>query len=205
MHWRWMTLTSLFLTGVACAQNVTSSLNGVLLDQSGAAIPGAACMLSSPESGTRLKALSEATGLFTFPTVGAGNYNLEVKATGFKSLTLTRIVVTASERHALGNLTLEVGDIQQSVGVTAEVAALQLSSAERSGTVTGTQVNDLALKGRDYLALMSTVTGVVDTVTSRESSSNTAGAGIYINGARDNTKNITVDGITAMDLSLIHI
>jgi hypothetical protein len=40
---------------------------------------------------------------------------------------------------------------------------------------------------------------VVDTVTSRDATSGTAGAGVYINGARDDTKNITVDGITAMD------
>ena len=198
MHTRWLALFLLFL-GVVHAQNVTSSVNGVLVDQSGAGVPGATCTLSNPDGGTTLKSVSESTGLFTFPTVGAGTYNLEVKATGFKSLALSRIIVVASERRALGNLTLQVGDVQQSIGVTAEAAALQLASGERSGLVTGTQVNDLALKGRDYLALMLTIPGVVDTVTSRESSSNTAGAGIYINGARDNTKNITVDGITAMD------
>jgi hypothetical protein len=171
----------------------------VLVDQSGAGVPGAVCTLSNPDGGIALKTVSESTGLFTFPTVGAGTYNLEVKATGFKALSLSRIIVVASERHALGNLALQVGDVQQSIGVTAEAATLQLASGERSGLVTGAQVNDLALKGRDYLALMQTVTGVVDTVASRDATSNTAGAGIYINGARDNTKNITVDGITAMD------
>jgi hypothetical protein len=141
----------------------------------------------------------EATGLFTFPAVAAGVYNLEVKATGFKPLSLSGITVITSERHALGSLTLQVGDVCQSVEVTAEAAALQLASGERSGLVTGVQVNDLALKGRNDIALMQTITGVVDTVTSRDATSNTAGAGVYINGARDNTKNITVDGIAAMD------
>lgn len=188
-----------YLCGLTYAQNVTSSLNGVLLDPSGEAVPGATCTLSNPQSGVVLKAVSEATGLLTFPAVAAGTYNLEVKAAGFKSLALTGIVVIASEHHTLGNLMLQVGDVRQSVEVTAEVAALQLASGERSGLVTGTQVNDLALKGRDYIALMQTINGVVDTITSRDATSNTAGAGVYINGARDNTKNITVDGITAMD------
>jgi len=190
---------SVCVLSLSYAQNVTSSLNGVLVDPAGSAVPAASCTLTSLESGASLKAISEATGLFTFPAVAAGAYSLEVKATGFKSLSLTGIVVIASERHALGNLTLQVGDVRQSIEVTAEVAALQLASGERSGLVTGTQVNELALKGRDYFALMQTITGVVDTITSRDATSNTAGAGVYINGARDNTKNITVDGITAMD------
>ena len=198
MRTRWLILSLCFLS-LSHAQNVTSSLNGVLVDPAGSAVPGASCTLTNLEGGTSLKAISEASGLFTFPAVAAGAYSLEVKATGFKSLSLTGIAVIASERHALGNLTLQVGDVRQSIEVTAEVAALQLASGERSGLVTGTQVNDLALKGRDYFALMQTITGVVDTVTSRDATSNTAGAGVYINGARDNTKNITVDGITAMD------
>jgi Carboxypeptidase regulatory-like domain/TonB-dependent Receptor Plug Domain len=190
---------AILLLATTLAQNVTSSINGVLTDQSGAAVPGASCILTSPEGGTRLKVMSESGGLFTFPTVAAGTYNLKANAAGFKSLSINKITVIASERHALGNLTLLVGDVQQSIEVTAEAAALQLASGERSGLVTGAQVNDLALKGRDYLPLMLTVPGVVDTVTSPDATSNTAGASVYINGARDNTKNITVDGITAMD------
>jgi hypothetical protein len=193
------------LVGLFClcrlihAQNVISSLNGLLVDPSGAGVPGATCTLTSPETGTVLNSTSEAAGLFTFPTVAAGTYKLEVKAAGFQSFTLMGIVMIASERHALGSLTLQVGDMRQSIEVTAEMAALQLASGERSGLVSGTQVNDLALKGRDYFALMQTIAGMVDTTVTRNASSNTAGAGIYINGGRDNSKNITVDGITAMD------
>src|SRR4051794_36611442 len=103
MIWRKLFLY-LSLTSVLCAQTVTSSLNGVILDPNAAVVPGALCKLTNQETGASLKATAEADGLFTFPTVGAGTYKLEVQATGFKSLVITNISITASERHALGNL-----------------------------------------------------------------------------------------------------
>ena len=62
------------------------------------------------------------------------------------------------------------------------------SSAEKSGVLTGTQVNNLALKGRDFFALMQTIPGIVDTNNSREATTTASNAGIFINGARDNQK-----------------
>src|ERR1035437_10555523 len=140
---RWMLVGLFCLCRLIHAQNVISSLNGLLVDPSGAGVPGATCTRRSPETGTVLNSTSEAAGLFTFPTVAAGTYRLEVKAAGFQSFTLMGIVMIASERHALGSLTLQVGDMRQSIEVTAEMAALQLASGEGSGLVRGPHVNDL--------------------------------------------------------------
>ena len=94
---------------------------------------------------------------------------------------------------------MQIGEVREAVNVTAEAAVLQLSSAEKSGVLTGTQVNNLALKGRDFFALMQTIPGIVDTNSSREATTTASNASIYINGARDNQKNFTVDGVTAHD------
>ena len=199
LYIRCLLVALLFSGGVSHAQSVSSSLNGVIVDPSDAPVPGAKAKLTNQETGTVLTEVSGNNGLLTFPTLGAGTYRLDLQANGFKSLVLSDIAVVASERHALGNLRLEIGNAQQSIEVTAQATPLQLVSGERSGLVSGDQVNDLALKGRDYFALMQTVNGMVDTVTSRDATSNTAGAGIFINGQRENSKNITVDGVTAMD------
>ena len=122
-----------------------------------------------------------------------------MRAEGFKALQVKDIAVTSREIRSLGQLALQVGEVRESVSVTAEGAAVQLSSAERSGVLTGSQINDIALKGRDFFALLQTIPGVVDTNASRETTSNVAGSGIYINGNRDNQKNVSVDGIVAMD------
>ncbi len=189
----------LVLAGSVSGQSVSSAVNGALVDSTGAAIPGAACSLREQTTGALFTANSGTDGLFTFPTVPAGTYSLSVQAAGFKALEVKNVAVTSREIRSLGNLTMQVGEVRESVSVTAEGAAVQLASAERSGVLTGNQVNDIALKGRDFFALLQTIPGVVDTNSARETTSNTAGSGIFINGARDNQKNISVDGITAMD------
>jgi outer membrane receptor protein involved in Fe transport len=190
---------SILMCAPAFAQGVSSSVNGSLVDSTGAAIPGATCKLTEPATGVGFTATSGLDGLFTFPAVPAGTYTLSVRAPGFKALEVKDIAVTSREIRSLGQLNLQVGEVRESVSVTAEGAAVQLSSAERSGLLTGSQINEIALKGRDFYALLQTIPGVVDTNASRETTSNVAGSGIYINGNRDNQKNITVDGIVATD------
>src|SRR5574340_143411 len=202
MHRNWRFVLFLALMSLivpASAQSISSSVNGSLLDSTGAAITGATCKLTDQATGGAFTAASGVDGVFTFPTVPAGTYTLSAQAPGFKALQVSDIAVTSREIRSLGNLTMQVGEVRDSVSVTAEGAAVQLSSAERSGVLTGNQVNGIALKGRDFFALLQTIPGVVDTNSARETTSNTAGSGIYINGNRDNQKNVSVDGITAMD------
>lgn len=187
------------IVSVAMGQTFTSSVNGTLLDPTGAAISRGNCRLTQVGTGVVLEASSGANGLFTFSSVPFGDYTLKVEAAGFKALEIKHIVVAAGEIRTLGNLTLQLGEVRESVTITAETAALQLASAERSGVVTGTQVNDIALKGRDFFALMQTIGGVVDTTASREATNNSANAGIFINGNRDNQKAFTVDGMIDHD------
>jgi hypothetical protein len=146
-----------------------------------------------------LTASSDADGLVRFATVPAGAYTLTVQSSGFKSLEIRDIVVTSSEIRTLGNLTLQLGEVRESVSVTAEAVELQLASAEKAGVVTGGQLNNIALKGRDFFAFMQTIPGIVDTRASREATRNDAVGGISINGARSNQKLFTVDGMVDFD------
>lgn len=185
--------------GIILGQSISSSLNGVLVDPTGGAVPGASCRLINQGSGAVQVTSSGPDGRMVFPNVLPGTYTLDVQNTGFKTLQLKDVVVTAGEIRSIGNIALQLGEVRDSVSVIAEAAALQLSSAEKSGVVTGTQVNDLALKGRDFFALMQTIPGVVDTNSSREATTDSSNAGIFINGARDNQKNFSVDGVVDHD------
>ena len=111
-----------------------------------------------------LTATSWTDGAFTFPNVPAGVYTLKIEAGGFKTTTIKDIVVNANEVRTLGNLALQVGEVRDSVTVNADAAvvAVQLGSGERSGLVSGEQLNNIALKGRDFWAMLSTLPGVVD-------------------------------------------
>ncbi len=97
-------------------------------------------------------------------------------------------------------MALSVGEVKQSVEMADVATPLQTASSEKSGLVTGSQLNDLALKGRDFVALTALMPGVVDTArTGRNTTANSAPTGIYINGMRAEDKNFTVDGVTDVD------
>jgi hypothetical protein len=184
----------------ALGQNISSSVKGVVVDPSGAPVPGADCLLTDQATGAALKAPSDSVGAFTFPSVLTGTYRLRVQVKGFKTLEVQSVVVVASEIRTLGSLRLELGDLVERVDVTGEIAQVQLASAEKAGLLTTQQINQIAVKGRDLFALMLTVPGVVDDFSqSREATAPTNLAGIYINGGQSVQKNYTVDGIAAMD------
>jgi hypothetical protein len=196
----WMAvLLSITVCTQMFGQSVSSSVSGVLLDPTGGAVPAASCKLTNQTTGIILTASSDANGLVRFATVPAGAYTLNVQSFGFKSLEIRDIAVTSSEIRTLGNLTLQLGEVRESVSVTAEAVELQLASAEKAGVVTGSQLNNIALKGRDFFAFMQTIPGIVDTRASREATRNDSVGSISINGARSNQKLFTVDGMVDFD------
>jgi hypothetical protein len=185
---------------ITFAQNVSSSLRGVVVDTSGGAVPGAECILTNQGTGATASVNSDAQGSFVFPSIQAGTYNLTVKMAGFKTIESKDIVITASQTRTLGSLQLEVGGVAETIDVTAEVSQIQLATAEKSGTINTSQLQNIAVKGRDFFALLNTVPGVVDNFSQRrETSSPDSIRGTFINGQRENQKNLAIDGITDLD------
>ncbi len=182
-------------------QTVTSSVTGVIVDPSEATVHGAQCILTSSTTASAFVTQSSADGSFTFNSVPAGAYTLTVEAEGFQLLEVADVNIAISDVRSLGLLVLDVGTVTESVSVTASPAAVQLSSAEKSGTLTGDQIDRVAVKGRDFMALVATVPGVVDTVPdSRDASSLGAGRGIHINGGAQNSKSVMMDGHNILDI-----
>lgn len=180
-------------------QGVTGSIVGTVVDPASAVIPGAEVVLKNEATGASVSAISNEVGLFRFPIVLQGRYSIAVKVPGFKTYTQSGISISAGETRDLGRVVLVLGSIDEQVTVTAEVTPVQTASGEQSAVVTSTQLEQLALRGRDFLALMGLLPGVLDTSTSRETTNPAAISGISIQWGRANQKNFTVDGITALD------
>ena len=181
------------------SQTVSSSLLGTVVDPSGSAVPGVEIQLVEDQTGTVLNALSNTLGLFRFPVLQAGVYRLTAQAKGFKQYKEDSIDLASSETRDLGRIRLELGSLSESVSVEAAVTPVQTASGEKSSLITGQELNQIALKGRDFFGLMYTLPGVVDTSTTRDATSPNAVGGIYIAGGRNASKNFTVDGITNLD------
>ena len=177
------------------AQNTSGSITGVVQDASGAVIPGAQATLINQEQGvTARDTITNEAGIYLFSALPAATYTVTVELPGFKTYKKTDVKLFVNDRMGLPPIVLEVGSPTESVTVEATAVTLERVSAERSGIVTGRQMVDIALNGRNFASLLKLVPGVpADTAPSG------LGVNAYINGQRANQNNFTVDGQTVTD------
>jgi hypothetical protein len=170
------------------AQNPAGSISGIVQDSQGAVIPDARLTLLNAAQGaaTARQLVTSAEGTFVFSPVLPGTYTLTVEVTGFKKYVQSGIVLDVNDKLGLPPIALEVGATGESVTVEASAVQLQTVTAERAGVVTGRQMVDLALNGRNLTGLLKTVQGGnVDTNN--------------FNGQRTDQMNFTVDGQVVID------
>ena len=138
------------------AQTVSSTLKGTVQDKSGAVIPGAACKLLNTATTAVLNTTSAQDGSFQFLDILAGTYTLTVSAPGFKNYEGDRYRDSSS--GSLGwQLCCRSDGHPDAIFIVAENGTpVQVSSGERSDTVTGRELNDIAVKGRDFMSYLST-------------------------------------------------
>ena len=181
-------------------QTVASSIVGTVVDPSDSAVVGAQVTLTNTGTGAVRTATTDSLGTYRFVELDPGIYNLAVKATGFKSETMTGLEVVIQETHNAGRTILQLGNLSESVTVTAVAAQVQTESSELSQTVDAGALNDLTLKGRDLFGYPRLVPGVIDTSTSRDVTSHGAISGMSVNGNPSSTVYFSVDGIADMDI-----
>ncbi|MGH9673873.1 MAG: TonB-dependent receptor, partial [Bryobacteraceae bacterium] len=185
------------LSGGVFGQVVSSSLVGVVTDPTGANMAAVEVQLRDEATGNVRAANTTSEGLFRFTNVPPGTYSLSIRAQGFKAYTQQAINLASSETRDLGQIQLALGSLVEEVSVTAMVTPVQTASSEKSALIDGTQLNQVALKGRDMFGFLRLIPGIVDTRTPRDTSSPDAIRGITINGGGQ--KNFTVDGVTDLD------
>jgi hypothetical protein len=190
---------ALLLAVSAFAQN-TGSLSGIVQDPNGGALAGAKVTVSDPSKGFQLETKTNSEGTFSFSTVPPGTYTVTVEVTGFKKTVKSGIILNIADRQSTGVIALEVGGIENTVEVTADAAQLlvKTESGEISQTISGEQVRNLSLNGRNYLDLVKLTPGVVSFVNAQTAGPGGLG-GFNINGTRANQHNLTIDGTTNVD------
>lgn len=190
---------TLALATALAAQNISSTLNGAVRDGTGAVVPDALVTLRNEETGAARTLRTNTEGYFAFTDLLPGAYSLSVELSGFKTYRQRDIRLSASEIRTLGQVVLELGAVSEVVTVESEGTPVELSSGEKSGVISGDELDQLALRGRDFLDVLRLLPGVVDTNEGREAPGPDGVRNIYINGGRDNQKNLTVDGVTNLD------
>lgn len=98
-------------SGRANAQSFTGQISGTVQDSSGAVIPEASVTLTNSETGASRTLPSSANGEFVFTALSPGNYTVKVEKQGFQTYERKTILLTVSQRLALGNVSMVVGAV----------------------------------------------------------------------------------------------
>ncbi len=198
----------IFMIGVALlcgafalAQTSTGMISGRIIDQQGGVVPGAEVVLIHDQTGVKLEGVSDEAGGFVFPTVQPGKYSISVEMPGFKRLEQKNLVLTASERLSAGDLTLEIGEQNQSITVQAKTTPIQLTSQERSAVLDDRQMMLLSARGRDYMQMLKTLPGITFDGGGGAGTLGTSNAPI-ISGIRSDYVSMSIDGVVANNRGL---
>ena len=121
-----MLALALYLPGVN-AQNISSSILGLVTDASGAAVPEAQITVTNEGTGISLKTLADTSGAYSVPNLQAGTYTVVAAKRGFQTSRSTGVEVLAAQSVRI-NVQLTVGEMRQSVSVTGEAPLIKTDS-----------------------------------------------------------------------------
>jgi len=142
--------TTPFLVGQAAGN---ASLQGSIVDQTGAVIPDAAITLINAATSVNRTAVSDTKGQYSFPNTAVGTYNLTVTKSGFQTYTQTGIVLEVGSAISI-NVPMTVGSQSEHVEVKAEGLALQTEDASFKQTIDQQTVTEMPLNGRQMTNLI---------------------------------------------------
>jgi hypothetical protein len=180
--------------GMLCGQTATGTLTGRVVDPSGAAVVGAEVTLINQATKDARRLVTSAEDDFIFSDVHPGTFTIAIKSSGFKQLEKSNLNVSATDRLSVGELRLEVGSVAETVEVMAQGAVIETASSERSALIDSKQMTELMVKGRDVMALLQLLPGVVDDATGSE----TLGQFVTptVGGIRQYYNAVNIDGIS---------
>ncbi|HYK87473.1 MAG TPA: carboxypeptidase-like regulatory domain-containing protein, partial [Acidobacteriota bacterium] len=189
-------ICSLWFIGAAgaWAQSDNGSISGFVRDQSGAVIPNAPVTVRNM-SGLERKTNTSDSGYFIITNVPPGTYSITVEVAGFKVYQSTNNKLDPSSTLSV-EIALTVGELTQTVSVSASAAALQTESATVQKLVSREQIDGLELNGRNPIFMANLVPGARGGNLSGLSFNFSQGPANF-NGSRNPENLITYDGAPA--------
>lgn len=172
---------------VLIAQSPDAALTGTISDASTAAVPQARVTATNQATGVASSTVSNDAGVYVFPSLPPGEYTLRAEKGGFRPFAYQDVKLEIGARLSL-NVTLTVGDVAQSVEVSAQAETqLALESASVGGVLNGKFIEELPIPGRSAFSLLRTQAGVVND---------------NVSGTRIGSLNISLDGVNVQDQRL---
>jgi hypothetical protein len=188
-------LLSLSLVVLLCAAlgiaqvTTTAPLDGTVTDPAGAVVVGAEVTVTNSGNGQTFKATSDERGHWILPAMGSGTYRVSVVLKGFRTAVVEGVKIDSGVPASV-NAKLEIGQVTETVEITAGAELVQATNATLNTTLQGRQIFELPFSTRSALDLLVTQPGTQTGDTARNT---------FVNGLPASAINITIDGINTQD------
>jgi hypothetical protein len=167
-------LFAVVLIAFAARAEVGRKITGVVKDQTGAVIPGVTVVISNTQTGVKLATTTDQDGVFTFPVLSVGQYQIDVTSDAFKPYRKTGLVIDINSALVL-DVTVQVKEQDQSVMVTEDAAQVETTDTQLGQVLGSKKVTEIPLNGRSYTDLFATQVGVTPLTTSGAGNSTSGG------------------------------
>ena len=188
-----------FFPNRASCQVTTGTILGTIHDSSGAAVAGVNVVITESAKGTSTQYVTDQNGEYSAQFLIPGTYSVSASKEGFKR-SVSNSVVLDVDQKARVDVTLEIGQVSQTLEVTASAPLVRSESAELGEIVGQRQVQDLPLNGRNFAQLVNLVPGVTpgqagENLSGSSSFNPRAASNFNALGSQANTNGWLVDGI----------
>src|SRR5215472_16519210 len=182
--------------GLLMSQEVSAGITGRVTDPSNSAIVAATVSAKDLDRGTVWPTKTNEDGIYAFPRIPAGDYEVRVDAHGFKTFVQERLHLDLNQRARL-DVSMQVGAVQESISVSAEAALLQTDTTQVGTQVNPQTIDHTALISRNPVALTLLAPGVVtpNPATFNDGRRSMGNGRPYVNGNREEGNNFLLDGI----------
>ncbi len=198
----WVLALGCFLalsTATLRGQGTSGTFTGTVTDASGAVVPRATVTIINQATGVKYNVTTNSSGVYTVPAVPPGQYTIRATKQGFQTY-VTRDVSLSVDYTQRVDITLRVGAQTQEITVQSAAPLVNTETGRLSDVVSGSQIQNMPLNGRNIYDLMQLVPGAVNSG-QVDFESNANGAQTNINGTRSNFNGFLLDGMSAKGLS----
>jgi len=193
--------------GATARAQSTAAIEGQVIDPNGAAVPAVQIIATNTETATSRRTVTDESGRYQLVALALGTYRVEVAGTGFQKQLIEKLTLTIGET-VNQDFQLKVGDVSQTVTVSAEDALIEQSTMAVGHVVDQRMVQQLPLNGRYFLDLGLLIPSSLTPPQGSFSSAPMRGLGslaFNTGGNREETVNYLVNGITLNDLAFASI
>src|SRR5256712_5492534 len=201
----WSLLCILVLSVSPALAQTDGSISGVIRDASGAVIPGATVTVTNPATNQVRSAISNEAGVYNFPVLQPGKYNIKVELPGFRTITQNDVELQVQFAARI-DFTLQVGDVSQTVEVEGTTALIATENATVGTVIENKRIIEMQLNGRNFLQLTSLSPNVSYGFTNsgqedQRQGGSRAAQNIAVAGQRSAFNHFTLDGVENTDVN----